>query len=150
MRRWGTTAAGCAGFGLALGAACSNGPTGLVGFAIGGEWIEVSTLVTDECDTGLPEIVTSDVTVIYGGGNAITFVYHLPSGDFSLSGSFDAETHAFTLPFGGTDPSGASAIGQQSGTFSSESDYTSTTTIVIVSGGETCTVETHEVGQRSL
>ena len=137
-------------FVVALVISCSgSGPTGVIGFDVGGAWIEVSTLALDECGTSIPTTSTTDVTIIYGGGTQITFVFHFAQGDLALPGTFNTETHAFVLPYADSDPqTGNTVVGAQSGTFTSESNYTSTTEVVLTVDGESCTVRSNEVAQR--
>ena len=129
---------------VAVGACSGGGPAGVTGLQVGGSWIEVSTLIEDECDSGLPPTSTAPLTIV-PDGNRINFVYHLTGGDFVLAGTFNPQTGAFTLSF-----SEGSVTGVQAGSFSSTSSYTSESEIVVaLGGGETCTVRTSEVGQRA-
>jgi hypothetical protein len=132
---------------LALLIQCDGGGPTSVTLNVGGEWIEISTLVADNCDLGLPPTATSNVTII-PSGNQITFVFHSDGFDDAvLNGTFDSRTGQFSLTFA-EQGGGISVTALQSGRFTSSSRYTSTSEIVVTQGGASCTVRTSEAGER--
>ena len=129
---------------LALVRCDGDGPSGTIVFEVGGEWIEVSTLVSNDCDVlDIPPTSTTDVTII-PSESQITFVYHLQGDDLDLTGTFNSQTGVFTFSLSGP---GGSLV--QSGRFTSNTRYTSETEVVLFEGAGTCTARTSEVGQRS-
>ena len=147
-RRFGKT--GCAAglfLLIALQVGCNGGPSGVVTLNVGGEWIEISTVVSDQCNLDLPPTATSDVTIIQSGSQ-ISFVFRSEDfGDTVLAGTFNPRTGDFSLSFA-EQGGGISVTAVQSGRFTSSSRYTSTSEIVVTQGVQSCTVRTSETGQR--
>ncbi len=134
----------------AFAVGCSNdGPTGVVGFDVAGEWIEISTVISDECELGLDPTSTAPLTILVSG-TQILFVYHLEGVDAVLSGTFDPQSGEFTLLYD-AQGQGLTISGQQAGSFDSDSSYTSVSEVVVMEDetGTTCTLRTSEVGQRA-
>ena len=124
-----------------------GGPSSVVVFDVGGSWVELSTLLLDACALGLPPTATTQVTVIQSQ-DQITFVFHSEEfGDTTVTGTFNSRTGEFSLPFN-DQQDGVSLSVLQSGRFTSNTRYTSDTTIVISEGAQSCTIRTSEVGQR--
>jgi hypothetical protein len=136
---------------LALQVRCDGGPSETIVLEVGGAWVEISTLVNDGCgfdDPPLPATITSNLTVV-PSGDQISFVYPAQGGGSSvLTGTWNSRTGVFSLTFvDQIDDVTLTAV--VNGTFTSNSRYTSETSIVISDGVVSCTVLTSEVGQRS-
>ena len=132
---------------LTIGCGGGGGPSSVVTFEVSGSWVEVSTLVADFCGLDLLPTSTTEVTVIQSQ-NQVTFVFHSEEfGDTTLIGTFNSRTGEFSLPFN-DQQGGVSLSVLQSGRFTSNTRYTSETTIVISEGAQNCTIRTSEVGQR--
>ena len=140
---------------LVLLPACGgSGPTGgTVTFFVGGQWIMVSTLVSNNCpDTGEdpPTVGTSNLS-IQQSGNVLLVNATLPDGtQIPLSGTLNQDTGDFSVSVTAEiqDPPGTVTY-TQTGTFSSEDAFTSTSTFTLNAFGDTCSVVGSEVGTRS-
>ena len=135
---------------LALVHCGGDGPSETIVLNVGGAWIEISTLVSDGCgfDPPLPQTISSNLTVVPSGNN-ITFVYHAQGADDTVvAGTWNSATGVFTITFV-DQVDGVTLTATQSGRFTSNTQYTSESNIVITDGVVSCTVRTSEVGQRS-
>lgn len=152
MGRRRVAAVGVLGALVSLHAGCGGGggPSGTVVFEVGGEWIEISTLVSNTCPESVvgqvAQTVSTDTTIV-PSGSQITFVFHDPAGDAVIVGAFNSRTGEFSLSFT-LQNGGDSFVYTQSGSFSSNTRYTSETQAVITQGGQTCAIRRSEVGQR--
>ena len=141
---------------LALPVACGddgNGPMGSGngdgdgnGFDVSGTWRVTATVIESSCDGVEVGDQETDQVVIEHEGAAITFIIEDQG---SVTGAIDVETGNFEIDVMVTDPILGSLRVQESGTFTSETSYTSEEIITLQDPDLACQVRTMDQGTRT-
>ncbi len=116
------------------------------GFNVSGTWTVTSTLIENTCeDIMIPPVQTAEA-VIEHNGSQISFIVE---GLGAVTGTIDVETGEFEIDVTVSDPILGTLRLQETGLFTSETQYTSEVTVTFEEvGGDPCTIRTSDSGVR--